>query len=427
MEMLLDSNKAREIAERITNAQVSSLIRDARSPDANLVGLMAARDPEGYSSPRLDRRKAILAAQLQANMLRAMQDGRFKAAMNNECRDLFRKNGLLYSQRAKAQGVEVPGWVQDTTTGSDIATVATTALPVITRAISENPIFDLVETFVTETEKVSIAYFDVLYGSSGGAYSAGSRVDINDDATYSDRIDCVTAGKELNMRVAREESTVQEKVLGGKICITAEQNARQWGLSLQEKLAEWILRLHRREWGRLVTNDLRAMAGNTGSWSATAPAPYSSLNTNEWRKVLLETCVTVDAAVRADVYEPTEWMLTDTVTSAILERIQRFYAPMPIGNPMVSTTAQVVGEFGAVIDRWRHYADPYFAANTILLGRRNFTLVPNAPYYFIPFMWAQDIAMLFYPLTQILEMAAQSRAARKMIEPNAYGRVDITS
>ena len=42
-------------------------------------------------------------------------------------------------------------------------------------------------------------------------------------------------------------------------------------------------------------------AGKTGSWSATAPAPYSSLNTNEWRKVLLETVITVDAAIRKAV------------------------------------------------------------------------------------------------------------------------------
>jgi hypothetical protein len=315
----------------------------------------------------------------------------------------------------------------DTTVTGDIATIATQILPIITRAVAENPIFSLVDSIVMTGPQANIVYFNTKYGSTGGAYGHGSRVDLNDDPTYSDRANCTDTARELNMEVQKETTTASEKVLGGKICITAMQDASsQYTIALDEVLANEIQRQQNREWARLVTDDLRTMAGNTASWAATAPGPYSSLNTNEWRKVLVETMITLDASIRTDVYEPSEWALSDITTGAILERVQRMYAPMATGNPAHGTIKLGSGEVGNFVDRWAYYQDPFFAANTILLGRKKCNLVPHSPYYFLPYVFAANVSMLFYPLTQTLEMAAQTRAARKMINNNHFGRLTIT-
>ena len=369
-------------------------------------------DPKGYAN--MDDRKARIAAVLQENFVASARKNPHLFSLNDKCRELFNARGVRR--------------MDETTTDSDVADIVAQLLPIISRAVSENPVFNLVNVLPMTAPSANIVYFDVSYGSSGGAYSSGSRVDLNDDPTYSDRTDCTAAARELNMALNRETTTAADKVLGGQICITAEQDAQaQYNISLRERLAMWILKLLEREWARLVTDDLRTMAGNTTSWSATVPAPYSSLNTNEWRKVLVETLITLDAAIREDVYEHSTWLLTTPTSGAIIERIQRPDAPSPVLPGPGSVTLAADQENTRVAGRWAYYQDPFFADNTFLIGVRDPKLVDTAPYYFMPYQMADNVSMLFHPLTQVLEMGAISRASRKMIEPNYFGRLDVTA
>lgn len=385
----------------------------------SLVAKWSGKDPEGYALPGLQSRsKRNLAAAMQENAVRSMRRNRHLWGCDTAARELFKGSDLY-----EGMGLD------EVTQGSDIATIALQILPIITRAIASNPIFDLIDTLPMTGPSANIVYFDVLY-CTGGAYSARSRVDINEDPTYSNRTDCTAAANELCMQMQRETTTATDKVLAGQICITAIQDAEaQFRVSLRDMLRDRIYRIMVREWARNCTDDIRTMATYTGSWSATAPGPYSSLNTNEWRKVLVETMHTLDASVRTGVYEPTEWILTTPAAAAIIERIHR--PALPALTQALQGQAQnlqmLTGEFGEGYDRWRLYQDPYFAANTFTGGRKTFTLVPNSPYYFLPYQFLDNVQELFLPRTQVLEMGGITRAARKMIEPKAYWTLTVTS
>lgn len=387
---------------------------------AKLVEKWSRRDEAGYAHPGLQTAsKRRLAAVLQQNLLTSMRKNPQQFGVDERARALFRNSDLFEGSQ-----------LDEVTQGSDVATIALQILPIITRAIAENPIFDLIDTIPMTGPSANLVYFDVLYCSSGGAYSSGSRVDINDDPNYSNRTDCTAAAKELCMTLNRETTTATDKVLGGQICVTAMQDAEsQFKVSLKDMLRDRIYRIMVREWARLATDDIRTMAGFTGTWSATAPGPYSSLNTNEWRKVLVETMVTLDASVRGRVYEPTEWILTTPASAAIIERIHR-PALQGVSNALVGQAQNlqmISGEFGVPYDRWMLHQDPYFAANTFLGGRKTFTLVPNSPYYFLPYQFLDNVQELFLPLTQMLQMGGITRAARKMVEPKTYWNLTVTA
>lgn len=403
-----------------------------------LIRKWEALDPAGYADKRLVGHKRLVAAVLQENMARSAQTGMW--SYNTEMYELLRANRMLSEHKlldrlvresAPADQIDAIKRRLETTTTSAVPSIAVQMLPLVTRAVAANPIFDLVTTIPMTGPCANIIYEDFLYDSSGETYSSGTRVDTNEDPTYSDRDDCTANANELRAYYQRETMCASEKVLAAQICLAAEQDAQaQFGVSIEERMRAKIFAIMVREWARLVADDIRTMAGNTTTWSQTAPSPYSGLNTNEWRKVLNETVVVGNAMVEADIFEGTTWLLTSPTIWAILERTMRFEAKgtLVLADPTV--LRQVTGEFGEKYDRWTVYRDQFFAANTILLGLTTFTIPEHegqSPYYFGAYQMADNVSMLFHPRTQMIELGGQTRAARKMIEPNAYVRIDITA
>jgi len=410
-----------------------------------VVAKRTAKDPVNFNNPAMDqsffpratsrgsagRKKEMIA--VQAEMAeRRISDRKMYYELGEKAKMLFRDNGMMMDQKVRSR-VQDPRRAAEiirmleTTLGSDVATVALQILPIITRAMSFNPILDLVGTFNATGPQVNIVYLDITYASASGTYSAGDRIDINQSVSYSDRTDCTASAKKLNAKLQKELATVTDKVLGADICLPALQDAmNQYGLNLEERLSVAIVMQMIREWSRLVSDDLRTMAGKTGSWAATVPGPYSAFNTSEWRKVLFETMVYVDSQIKNAIYEGTQWAIMNPNIAQVLERVKRFVASPGGAQNQPGTISMVAGEFGDLEGRWSYWADPYFADKTILMGRRGSSLVENDFYYWIPYVMADDVRELFEPDTMTLTMGAITRAARKMIVPNAFGRVDIT-
>lgn len=410
------------------------------TPD-QLVAKWSKLDPRGYADSRMTPRKKFIAAILQENMARSMSEQPHMYSMNMEAISFFRDNGMLSYHKELEHAAKgdndalcesLRRKIVDATTTAAVPTIAVQFLPMVTRAVASNPIMDLVVTIPMTGPSANIVYEDFLYDDNG-AYSDGTRVDTNDDPTYSDRTDCTAAANEIRANYQRETMTATEKVLAAQICLAAEQDAQaQFGVSIEARLRAKLFFIMMREWARLVADDIRTMASNTSSYSNTVPAPYTSLNTNEYRKVLAETCVVADAAVQEAVYEPTKWLVMTPTVWSTLERTLRFEFDRSGPASQSGVINQVSGEQGSMITagRWDVHTDPYFAANTILGGITQFTQPDHAgqaPYYFGAYHMAENVSMLFLPRTQVIELGGQTRAARKMVEPGAYFRVDITA
>jgi len=413
---------------------------------AELVAKWRAIDPEGHALPGMNDRKRFIAASLCENMersLRGMTPEGGGWSMNAECVDFFRRNEMLREQKFLAHAgrqesvneqlvEQLKRAINEATTTASVPSIAIQMFPMVTRAIASNPIFDLVVTIPMAGPSANLVYEDVLYDDNG-AYSDGTRTDNNEDPNFGDRTDCTANAKEIRANYQRETLTATEKVIAAQICLSAEQDAQaQFGVSIEERLRMKIYQLMIREWARLVVDDLRTLAGNGTSYSLTVPAPFTSLNTNEYRKVLAETLVVLDAAVQEDVYEPTTWLIMSPTRWAYLERTLRFEFDRAGSAATPGNINQVSGEFGRAImnGRWRVYTDPFYPDASILMGLTQFTVAEHqgqAPYYFGAYQMADNVSMLFQPRSQVIELGGQTRAARKMAEPNAFALLTITA
>lgn len=345
---------------------------------------------------------------------------------------IFKQNGMMLEQKAariedanlREQTLRA---LRETTTPSDIATVACQLIAIVTRAMANNPMLGLVGSFNLTQPSGQLVYLDALRAASCGSYSAGSRVDLQDAPDCWDRTVCTDTIAKLNARIQRETATATDKALGADICLPAQQDGlNQWGINLEEFLSQQIMIQMIREWARNVADDVRTMAGNTRTWSSTIPGPFSSLNTNEWRKVLFETVVQLDADIRADIYEGAQWMLVGTALGATMRKVKRFQLNAPAAQDTSGALGRLPGEFGTFEDWLAYWEDPFFAANTVLIGRKGSSQVQNDFYYWLPYVMADDVRMLFDPQTMTIHLGGLTRAARKMVEPNAFGRIDVS-
>lgn len=378
-------------------------------------------------------------AQLQENAWRSIVANPRGYLPNEDMRALFRHEGVaLVKDPAVAKMCEQlkrarPDAFREDTTTADVAVTALQILPAVTRAFLISPFLGkgLVAVRGLTTPSANIPILDVVYGSAGGAYAADTRVDRYEDPTYSDSTDCMAAPREIDASITRETVSVGLKKLGNDTCIPAIQWAdSQWGIDLRSVLRDMIQQVMVREWARNISDAIRTMASFSSTWSQTAPAPYSSLNTNEWRQVFGETLITNDASVRGLIYESTEWIVWTPAVAAILQRLAR-----AIAKPVMGPTTQAgaldfaTGQFGETWSRFATYEDPFLAANTAIQGRGTLTTTPTPvdPFMFLAYQMLADVSFLLYPKSQTVEMGGQTQAALKMLVPGAFCTTTVTA
>jgi len=425
----------RSLAERVLGTSLPALLekRQRKDPRSFAEGEILKDEvmfPKVQSASKAHRRELMA---IQAEMLERKVAERWPAwRIDPSVTNLFRQNGIMLDQ--KVARIIDPTMreaalkaLRETTTPADIATVACQLIAIVTRAMANNPVLGLVGSFNLTQVSGQIAYLDVLRAASCGSYTANSRVDLQDAPDCWDRTTCTDTIPKINARIQRETATATDKALGADICLPAQQDAlSQWGINLEEFMSRQIMIQLIREWARNVADDVRTMAGNTGTWSSTVPGPYSALNLNEWRKVLFEAVVQLDAAIRQDIYEGAQWMLLGTTLGSTLRKIKRFQLNAPAAQNQAGSLGQLPGEFGTFEDWLAYWEDPFFAASTILIGRKGSSQVENDFYYWLPYVLLDDVRMLFDPQTMTIHLGALTRAARKMVEPNAFGRIDVT-
>ncbi len=307
-------------------------------------------------------------------------------------------------------------------------------LPAVTRAFLISPFLSkgLVKTVGLTTPSANIPILDFLYGTNGGVDGAATRLDNQEDPTYSDASDCMADPREIDASITRETVTVSIKKLGNDICVPAIDWANsQWNIDLKGMLRDMIQQVMVREWARNISDAIRTMAGVTASWSLTIPGPYSSLNTNEWRQVLAETIVTMNATARARIFEGFEWGVWTPAVAAILQRSQRAITNLTFNGNVTdpSTLGYASGQFGDVAPGLEMHEDPFLSANTIVLGRKTLQLTPTPvdPFMFLAYQMMADVSFLLYPKAQRIEMGGLTQAALKMLVPNAFGTLSIVA
>lgn len=386
--------------------------------------------PQVNSASRSDR-KTIMA--MQAEMMERRVAERWPAwRVDESYTNLLKQNGLMLDQKASrivdpSVREATMNALAETTTPANIATVACQLIATVTRAMANNPILGLVGSFNLTQVSGQLIYLDVIRNASCGSYSTNDRIDLQDSPDCWDRTVCTATIPKINARIQRETATATDKAIGADICLPAQQDAlSQWGVNLEEFLSRQIMRQMIREWSRNVADDVRTMAGNTGTWSSTIPGPYSALNVNEWRKALFEAIVELDADIRADIYEGAQWMLTGTALGATMRKIKRFQLNAPAAQDQAGALGRLPGEFGTFEDWLSYWEDPFFAASTVLIGRKGSSQVENDFYYWLPYVLLDDVRMLFDPQTMNIHLGGLTRAARKMVEPNAFGRLDVS-
>lgn len=398
-------------------------------------------DPKGFDLLKSQRLKLSAAVAVENVMRQAMApDAKYTWKFNQEARDYFAKEGALAEQvdiryleshKRSAEAAPLKRMVETMTT-SDVATIARALVYVVVRAFAENPMWNVITTINMASRSVWVAYEDLLWDSTTGAYPQGDRVDLEEDPLYADRGSCTADAALLKLRYQAEQMTAEDKLLGAQVCLSAIQDAQdQYGRNPQEILPARILRELSREIIRKATSDWLNMGTWTASWSQTATGVYTTLSYNEYRKTLGEAILGLSTTIEKAVFEGAQFIDTTIDNYGILKKILRYtVGAIPQRSQDPAKLSTVSGEFGETFDEMDLFRDPFMDSGKLLMGVKQFTVGDHAgqvPYLLGLLHMADQVAMLYHPGTTVMEMAAQSRYGRKMLYPSGIGTLTVTA
>lgn len=317
------------------------------------------------------------------------------------------------------------------TTSANIASFPHWALPLAYRAQERLFVDDVVTTMPMDCCEGYLAFVDAQFCSTGQTYSSGTRIDNVIDPDYSDCPAECTTKNAICADMHRYTITCECKALYYGLSIQAQQDAEcYWGLAIGDFLHEQAGLQIKREWQRLIIEDLRTLgtAGNVNfpgtqpaaaPWNVLPPAAYYHTMFTMPNGVMV-----IDANIFAAIYTKSNFLIMDEDTAAIAESAES-YSQDPIGDwyghTSVATTPNLFGSFA---QRWNVYVDPFLVANTIIVGTKGSTWA-ETNYVNLPWIEAYSSPMFYDPRTNCMYRSIMKRGARYMIRPEAFGTVTI--
>jgi len=288
------------------------------------------------------------------------------------------RNSLRFEMEQLSQDKAIS---EDTLT-TNISTFTTALLPMIRRIYSSLIAMDLVSVQPLSGPTGYLYWLDHIFTTTHVADSitgGTTRLDQVKAESYADRpggvggdrevMGAVTI-REIQLRLQKLLIEVTTKKLKGDWSIEAEQDlSSQWKLNLENELMPAIGEEIVREIdSQILTALLGAVASNT-TWNANGYLTED--NTTLFRKAYDQTLW--DAVVDANTniynafYLNANWLVMNGSTYARFQKLEQYNAdPLAMGE-QATTYRRYVGILG---NQYKVYVDPWFAANTILMGVR---------------------------------------------------------
>jgi hypothetical protein len=176
-----------------------------------------------------------------------------------------------------------------------------------------------------------------------------------------------------------------------------------------------ILRDLRRGAAWRMTWDYSGSRVNTGGISAT----NGFYTQKEWNQTLITAINQVSAQIhKATLRGGANWIVVSAEISAILDDLEYFHVSN--AAPEQDKYNMGIERIGSLGGRFQVYRDPYFPADTILMGHKGTSLLDTG-YIYAPYVPMQLTPTMYNPFTFAPVKGIMTRYAKKMVNNRFYG------
>jgi len=181
-----------------------------------------------------------------------------------------------------------------------------------------------------------------------------------------------------------------------------------------------ILRDLRRGAAWRMTWDYSAQTGNGG---ITAGNGYYTQK--DWNQTLITAINQVSAQIhKATLRGGANWIVVSAEVSAILDDLEYFHVSN--AAPEQDKYNMGIERIGSLGGRYQVYRDPYFPADTILMGHKGTSLLDTG-YIYAPYVPMQLTPTMYNPFTFAPVKGIMTRYAKKMVNNRFYGVIKCKS
>ena len=176
-----------------------------------------------------------------------------------------------------------------------------------------------------------------------------------------------------------------------------------------------ILRDLRRGAAWRMTWDYSGTRVNTGGLTAS----NGFYTQKEWNQTLITAINQVSAQIhKATLRGGANWIVVSAEVSAILDDLEYFHVSN--AAPEQDKYNMGIERIGSLGGRYQVYRDPYFPADTILMGHKGTSLLDTG-YIYAPYVPMQLTPTMYNPFTFAPVKGIMTRYAKKMVNNRFYG------
>lgn len=190
---------------------------------------------------------------------------------------------------------------------------------------------------------------------------------------------------------------------------------------------------------REIIQDLyvASTSGTTGTWSKTVPSGVAEV---DHIRSIVTTIATVSNQIhKKTLRAPANFIVTSPEISALIAQLTTHGDFRPIfSNSMAFSEPtnqprqiQQHGQFGiykvgTLMNKWMVYEDPFFKADKMLVGLKGGSFL-DAGYVWAPYIPLQVTPTFLDPADFSFRKGLRTRYAKKLLRPEYYGQVSVTS
>jgi len=274
-----------------------------------------------------------------------------------------------------------------------------------------------------------VFFLNFKAGTTKGAVTKADRFDqIGKDAKdYSTRTLETDAIMDVYFDIDSVPISAIEKALKAKWTMRAAQDLWAYRkLNAEDELTAFMGQQIIREWDIALIDMMRldATAGNV-NWSINMPAvaPWINIDPKIYKATLYDAMVDCNNLIYKKRYRDATWAVADADTCTRLEKLEGFKLD-ETGNPAQKNIG--VSLFGVLKNRWTVYKNPWYAANSILMGFKGLEWYETGAVFmpYIPF-WATPT--IIDPDDNTPKKGVMSRNGMVVVIGDCYATVTLTS
>jgi hypothetical protein len=178
---------------------------------------------------------------------------------------------------------------------------------------------------------------------------------------------------------------------------------------------------------REILRDLRKGAAWTLRWDYNGWKRLNNQSTPYTQKDWNQTLITAINQISAQIHKSTlrggaNWIVVSSEVSAIFDDLQYFHVSN--AAPEQDQYNMGIERVGTLAGRYQVYRDPYFPANTVLLGHKGTSLLDTG-YIYAPYVPLQLTPTMYNPFNFTPIKGIMTRYAKKMVNNRFFGRIVV--